>query len=119
MNRILLSLIAIGVILGALPAYSEWGNNIGTQGLKYASISTATTTVIKSAFCFIHTLTVTGGTAGVINLYSSSGNPINPFQGVAFWSSTNAPQSYLFDVNLASGCTVTTGAATNITVSYL
>jgi hypothetical protein len=116
MKKILLSLIATAVILGILPAHAEWGNNVGIQGLRYTSITTATTTVIKSAFCFVHTLTVTGGTAGTIILYANNGAS-QP--SVATWSSTNTPNTYVFDVNLASGCTVTTGAATNITVSYL
>ena len=116
MKRIILSLILGAVILGLLPAHAEWGNNVGIQGLKYASIGTATTTTIKSSFCFIHTLTVTGGTAGTITLYGNTGASL-PI--VASWSSTNAPASYLLDENLASGCTVVTGGATNVNVSYL
>ena len=116
MKKIILLLMIGAGLLWALPSHAEWGNNIGTQGLKYASISTATTTVIKSAFCFIHTLTVTGGTAGTISLYANqaASTPV-----VAYWSSTNNPNSYLLDINAASGCTVVTSAATDLTISYL
>ena len=117
MKKIVLSLIACVVILWSLPCRSDWGNNVGIQGMKWTSIATATTTVIKSTACFLHTITVTGGTAGYISVYASGtsvGN--NP---AFYWPSTNAPQSYLLDSNFASGCTVVTGNATNITVTYL
>lgn len=116
MKKIIFYLIIGSLILLIRPAHAEWGNNVGIQGYKWTSISTATTTVIKSSFCFIHTLTVTGGTAGTINLYSA---PLASTPGVAVWPSTNTPQTYILDANLASGCTVVTGAATDISVSWL
>jgi len=116
MKKIFLSLIIGVFILGILPAHADWGNNVGIQGLKWTSIATAGTNVIKSSFCFIHTLTVTGGTAGTITLYANSGASLPT---VASWSSTNTPNSYLLDMNISSGCTVTTGGNTNITISYL
>lgn len=117
MKKIILFLILCASLLWTFPLYADWGNNIGTQGLKWASIATATTTVIKSGFTFLGNIIVTGGTAGTITVFASGttvGAPV-----MAQYSSTNTPQTYIFNVNTASGVTVVTGAATDITVTYL
>jgi hypothetical protein len=116
MKKIILSLMALAIILWSFPSHAEWGNNTLQQGLRWTSISTATTTVIKSSFCFLGNIIVTGGTAGQILVYAS-GTTVAPI--VANFSSTNTPQTYIFNTNLTSGCTVVTGAATNLVVTWL
>jgi len=77
-------------------------------------ISTATTTVCKTGTGLLHTLTVTGGTAGTIIGYdntAASGTILFSFD------STNAQATYTFDVSFAIGLTIITSAATKMTVS--
>lgn len=77
-------------------------------------ISTATTTVCKTGTGLLHTLTVTGGTAGTIIGYdntAASGTILFSFD------STNALATYTFDVSFAIGLTIITSAATKMTVS--
>jgi hypothetical protein len=77
-------------------------------------ISTATTTVCKTGAGLLHTLTVTGGTAGTIIGYdntAASGTILFSFD------STNALATYTFNVSFAIGLTVVTAAATKCTIS--
>lgn len=81
----------------------------------YATISTATTTTVKSGAGFLHRITVTGGTTGTIVVYdntAASGTKIADFD------TTNALASYEFNVSFTTGLTIITGASTKITVSY-
>lgn len=110
-------LILLITILKIIPAHADWGNNIGFQGMRWTSVGTATTTVIKNSSCYLHLITVTGGSAGTIALYASGTTVGAPL--VTTWSSTNSPASYLFDINLTSGCTVVTSANTNLVVAWL
>jgi len=77
-------------------------------------ISTATTTTIKTGAGFLHTVTVNGGTAGTIIGYDNTAA-----SGAVLFSfdSTNALNTYTFDVQFATGLTVITSAATKVTVS--
>jgi len=78
-------------------------------------INSAATTTIKIGPGTLHTLTVTGGTAGTIVAYDSlagSGPQLANFD------STNAPATYVFDVPFSTGLTVVTSAATKLSVSY-
>src|SRR5947209_3256613 len=81
----------------------------------FAYISTATTTVVKNAAGFLHTLTVEGGTAGTIIVYD---NPSGAGTIIASFDSTNALASYRFDLSFVNGLTIITGAATKLTVAY-
>ena len=77
-------------------------------------ISTATTTVVKTGAGLLHTITVTGGTAGTIVVYdntAASGTILFSFD------TTVALATYTFDVSFAVGLTVVTSAATKLTVS--
>lgn len=85
------------------------------QRFAYASISTATTTVVKNGAGFLHKLFVPGGTLGAVTVYdntASSGTVIVP---------TVTPVAggvLIEDVEFATGLTIVTAAATVITVSY-
>ena len=70
--------------------------------MNYTYILTAATTICRSTPGKLHTITVQGGTGGTI---------------VFSFDSTNALMSYHFDINLAKGLTIVTGAATKLTVS--
>ena len=77
-------------------------------------ISTATTTVCKTGAGLLNTVTVQGGTAGTIIGYdntAASGTILFSFD------STNALETYTFNVSFAIGLTVITAAATKLTVS--
>ena len=77
-------------------------------------ISTATTTVVKTGAGLLHAVVVTGGTAGTIIGYdntTASGTILFSFD------STNALESYQFNVSFAVGLTVVTSANTKLTVS--
>lgn len=103
------------------PAYLQAGEDLTNDVTKVEQrfspryISTATTTVVKSGSGFLHTITVSGGTAGIITVYdntAASGTVI-----VAF-ASTNALNTYIFNETFGTGLTIVTAAATQINISY-
>ena len=71
-------------------------------------ISTATTTVCKTGAGLLHTITVTGGTAGTIVVYDNTAASGT----IPSFSSTNALATYTFNVSFSIGLTVVTSAAT-------
>lgn len=77
-------------------------------------ISSATTTVCRSASGLLHSVVVQGGTAGTIigydNASAASGTVVFSFD------STNALGTYVFDRELVNGLTVVTSAATKLSV---
>lgn len=79
-------------------------------------ISTATTTTCKSGSGFLHTIVVTGGTAGTIDVYD---NTAGSGTKLAAFSSTNAPGTYIFDCAFGTGLTVVTGAATQLSLNFV
>ena len=78
-------------------------------------ISTAATTVCRSAKGRLHSVIVQGGAAGTIigydNASAASGTVLFSFD------STNALAQYIFDIDFVNGLTVITSAATKLTVS--
>lgn len=85
------------------------------ERFSYTYISTATTTTVKSGAGFLHTITVNGGTAGTIIIYD---NTAGSGTVIASFDSTNALNTYQFNVTFGTGLTIVTSAATKITVSY-
>ena len=80
-----------------------------------AYISTATTTTVKSGAGHLHSVVVNGGAAGTIIGYdntAASGTILFSFD------STNALNTYMFDVQFNIGLTIVTSAATKVSVSY-
>lgn len=77
-------------------------------------IVTAATTVLATGPGTLHTVTVTGGTAGTIIIYD---NTAASGRILASIGSTNALATYTFDVAFSIGCTIITSAATALTVS--
>lgn len=87
-------------------------------GHAYATITTATTTTVKTGAGVLHAITLDGGTAGAITVYDNtagSGTVIFP----AFTpGSVSVPITLTVNVGFSTGLTIVTGAATIITVSY-
>jgi hypothetical protein len=103
--------------LGTLLAGEDLPNGVIKieQRFSYATISTATTTTIKSGAGFLHSIVVTGGTAGTVIVYD---NTAGSGTKIADFDSTNAIAAYSFNVSFTTGLTIVTGAATKITINY-
>jgi hypothetical protein len=84
-------------------------------GHTYATITTATTTTVKSGAGTLRSIIVTGGTAGTIAI---TDNTTSGGTSIASFDSTNAIATYTFDAAFSTGLTIVTGAATKITVVY-
>lgn len=78
-------------------------------------ISTATTTTVKTGAGTLGYITVNGGTAGTIIVYD---NTAGSGTILASFDSTNALETYRFNVSFKIGLTVVTGGATKISVSW-
>lgn len=85
------------------------------HGNSLSYISSATTTTAKTGAGVLHTITVTGGTAGTIIVYD---NTAGSGTVIASFDSTNALATYTFDLAFSTGLTIVTAAATKVTVSY-
>lgn len=83
---------------------------------KAVAISTNTTTVIIPRPGCLHSVVITGGVAGTIDIYDNASAASGT--KLASFSSTNTPGSFLFDCEAALGITVVTSAATLLTVNY-
>lgn len=89
------------------------------DGYKYSTITTSTTTLVKSGEGKLHAVIVNtkGTVASTITVYdalTATGTPI------AVIDSLNLSGTFEYDINFSTGLTlVTTGtAAPNVTVSY-
>ncbi len=103
--------------LGSLIA----GENLTTNRLNnepvysYATITTATTTTVKSGAGTLARIIVTGGTTGTIIIYD---NTAGSGTKIADFDTTNALATYPFDATFSTGLTIVTSAATKLTVLY-
>lgn len=97
-------------------ATNSRGNEVVEFPYVYNYIATATTTVVKATPGVLHTITVTGGTAGTIIVYDDAAQAGTI---LASFTSTNALRSYIFDAVFTNGLTIITSAATKLTVSYI
>lgn len=111
--KTILSIIIL--LLFCVPAHAGFQEQVTTPYL-YKFSSTTAVNVIKTGAGILHTLTVEGGTTSAINIYD--GAAISTAQ-IAGYTTTNALQTYVFDVGFSSGCTVATNGALQYTVSYL
>lgn len=87
----------------------------------FSNITSATTTTVKSGVGQLHSITINKGAAtGVITIYdntAASGTKIGTITfGAALLSDPPIPA--LYDVAFATGLTIVTSAATDITVAY-
>ena len=90
---------------------------------KYKYISTATTTMVQPVSGYLHTVTINGGTAGVVTLYDiaaagCTGTPASgKFATIETIGATN-PVTLTYDLATVNGLCVVTAAATDVTVSF-
>lgn len=84
----------------------------------YATITTGTTTTIKTGSGVVHSVSIVGGTLGAITAYdntSGSGTTILP----TFTPTATLPcPPIILDAKFSTGLTIVTAAATIITICY-
>jgi hypothetical protein len=111
--------LMLGLIAG--PALKAQGPPAANGNYKY--IATATTTNVKPTSGYLHTVTINGGTAGVVTLYdiAAAGCTSTPASGkfatIETIGTTN-PVTLLYDLATVNGICVVTAAATDLTVSF-
>lgn len=88
------------------------------QRFLYQTITTATTTTIKSSSGFLRTITILGGTAGAITVYDNTAGSGTTICPTFTPGAVTPPVTLVFDCTFATGLTIVTGAATIIQVSY-
>ena len=82
---------------------------------KGAYISTATTTLVKTGGGYLNRITIEGGTLGTVIVYD---NTVASGAILASFDVTTPVGSYPIEAAFTVGCTVVTGAATKLTVSF-
>lgn len=108
-------LLSLAIIMTFISSAIAWPGPSVQDAYNNSYIITATTTVVKTGKGILHAITVEGGTAGTITVYdntAASGTKLADF------SSTNALQTYVFDVAFSTGLTIVTSAATSVSVAY-
>jgi len=89
----------------------------------YKYISSATTTIVRGNAGFLNTVSINGGTAGVVTLYDigSAGCTGTPGSGkfatIETIGATN-PVSLIYNLQTQNGICVVTAAATDVTVTF-
>ena len=90
-------------------------------GYSYTRMSTATTTTIKSGAGFLHTININKAVAtGTITVYDNTAGSGTIIALITFGAAilNDPPLLGLYDVAFATGLTIVTSAATDLTVSY-
>ena len=102
-------------ITGSVTSLADY-NNIGEY--LYKSISTATTTVIKTGSGIIGNLIIAGGTAGAITVYDNTSASSPTIIATFTPGAVSVPVCIPINARFNTGLTILTGAATVITVTY-
>ena len=95
----------------------------GGPNASYAYISTATTTTVNAQGGFLLTLTINGGTAGVVTLFDVSGPGCTgtpgsgKFATIETIGATN-PVTLSYGLKYKNGLCVVTAAASDVTVVF-
>lgn len=87
----------------------------GEPSYGFTNISTATTTAVKTGAGHLHSIVVGTTAAGAITIYdntSGSGTKIGTLKA------SIVEGTYLFDCAFATGLTIVSAAASDITVTY-
>jgi hypothetical protein len=109
-------LLALSLLL-AIPVFAQ--SLVGN----YKYISTATTTTVLAQSGYLYSITINGGTAGVVTLFdvtgaSCTGTPgSGKFATIETIGSTN-PVTLTYNTRVNSGICVVTAAATDLTVTF-
>jgi len=81
-------------------------------------IKTATTTTVKSGAGVLRSITILGGTAGAITVYDNTAGSGTEICPQFTPGNVTVPVTLTFDTVFAVGCTIVTGAATVLSVSW-
>lgn len=82
---------------------------------EHKNIASATTTVVSTGPCVLHSITVNTTAAGAITVYD---NTAASGTKIATLKSSIVENEYGYDVRCRTGLTVVTAAASDVTVSY-
>jgi hypothetical protein len=108
---VLLAAILLIAVGKSIP--TSHAQNYGT-GLAYVNITTATNTQVATTPVTLHTITVNGGTTGVVTVYDNTSCATTGFATIL---AATAPVTLTYDAQMKTGICVTTAAATNVTVT--
>lgn len=99
------------------PGYEDNTNGVAKteQRFSYSHIATATTTAVKSASGFLHAITVNTTAAGAITIYD---NTAGSGTIIGIIKASVVEQTFTFNVSFATGLTIVTAGASDLTVSY-
>lgn len=86
------------------------------QPFNHKNIAGAATTVVKSGAGVLHTMTVNTTAAGAITIYDNTSAAGTKIATIA--ASVPIGSTFTFDVAYATGLTIVTAAASDLTVSY-
>lgn len=128
MKRIAILLTPSFIVLATVLAIVS-GRPIHAQGPpaangKYKYIATGTTTMVEPVSGYLHTVTINGGTAGVVTLYDiaaagCTGTPgSGKFATIAALGTGITNETLTYDLATVNGLCVVTAAATDVTVSF-
>jgi hypothetical protein len=84
-------------------------------GYSFRNISTATTTTVKTGAGTLHSIVVNTTGAGSVTVYD---NTAASGTKIATLKASIVEGTYLFDVAFATGLTIVTAAASDVTVTY-
>jgi hypothetical protein len=99
------------------------GQGVPSSNGNYVYIASATTTTVKPINGYLHTVTINGGTAGVVTLYDVTGSGCTgtpgsgKFATIETIGATN-PVTLTYDLATKNGICVVTAAATDLTVGF-
>lgn len=81
----------------------------------YNNIITNTTTTVKSGAGFLHSIVVNTTSAGAVTIYD---NTAGSGTKIGTMKASIAEGTYIYDVSFATGLTIVTAGASDLTISY-
>lgn len=87
----------------------------GAPSFGFTNIASATTTTVKSGSGHLHSIVVNTTAAGTITIYD---NTAGSGTKIGIMKASIVEGTYLFNCAFATGLTIVTGAASDITVTY-
>ncbi len=107
---LILCLAAVWMIRSTPPVHAQ---SYGV-GLAYSHFATATNTQVATTPVTLHTITINGGTTGIVTVYDNTSCATTVF---AIILAATAPVTLTYDAQMKTGICVTTAAATDVTVT--
>lgn len=120
------------ILLGAIAVFAGFGAShyldrpVQAQGNvpgQFAYISTATTTTVSAQSGYLVSLTINGGTAGVVTLFDIGSGGCTGTPGSGKFATietigTTSPVTLSYNLRVKNGICVVTAANTDLTVSF-